>query len=88
MITHESNQCCSIGSFVRRGRLNDLPRLAQKDFSFEVTAELVEPFDGGRAAPVEQPYRKDYGFDADELAEYVSRPDGALFVAQASSGCD
>nr|WP_300309307.1 GNAT family N-acetyltransferase [Halomonas sp.] len=66
---------------VRRGDLADLPRLSKSDFSFEVAAELTEPFTGVQIAPVAPPYRKDYGFDADELAEYLDRPDGALFVA-------
>lgn len=73
-------------TIVRRGDIADLPHLAQSDFSFEVTAELAEPFDGARTAPVEPPYRKNYGFDTDELAEYLNMPDGGLFVAQ-MNGC-
>ena len=69
---------------VRRAGAADLPRLALCDFSFEVAAELVEPFEAMQTAPVEPPYRKDYGFDADELADYLDLSDGGLFVALAN----
>jgi streptothricin acetyltransferase len=38
-----------------------------------------------RTTPVEQSYRKNYGFDADELAEYLNRPDAGFFVAEVDS---
>ncbi|WUR15985.1 GNAT family N-acetyltransferase [[Empedobacter] haloabium] len=62
-----------------------LPRLERQqlvhcDFSFDVEAVAVPPFDGDDIAAVVPvaPYRKDYG-DADELAPDA---DGALFVAR------
>ena len=69
---------------IRYGDLADLPLLAKGDFSFEVMSELIEPFINVCTAPVEQRYRKSYGFDADELAEYLGAPDRVLFVAQAN----
>lgn len=68
--------------FVSRGTAACISRLAQRDFSFELGAELVEPFDEMRHVPIDPPNRKTYGFNADELAEYLDRPDAELFVAE------
>ncbi|EID56017.1 GNAT family N-acetyltransferase [Saccharomonospora xinjiangensis] len=57
-----------------------LSSLALLDFTFEVSAELTEPFDGDAISPL-VPYTKDYGFDVEELAGYLDRQDGDLFVA-------
>lgn len=63
----------------------DLSQLTRCDFSFEVTAEFAEPFDGVRTTEVKQPYRKNYGFDTNELARYLCNPEAQLFVAR--TGC-
>lgn len=63
----------------------DVLQLARCDFSFEVTAELEEPFDDMRSVPVKPPYLKNYGFDADELVEHMNNSAGALFVARADN---
>lgn len=67
---------------VRRADAACLLALAQCDFSFEVDAELAEPFDDRRIVAIDPPYRKTYGFDPDELAGYLDRPDAVLFVAE------
>lgn len=70
------------GSAVHRPDAARLSRLAGCDFSFEVDAELAEPFDRMRQVPVDAPYRKTYGFDESELSDYLDRPDAELFVAE------
>lgn len=67
---------------IRRGDRACLDLLARCDFSFEVTAEICDPFDGERTLPVDPPYRKSYGFDVDELTRYLESSEGALFVAE------
>ncbi len=55
------------------------------DFSFEVTAEAVPPFDGpglSGTMPVDA-YRKTYDADPVELLEAAAESDAALFVARA-----
>lgn len=75
---------------VVRGEVTCLSSLARCDFTFEVTAELAGPFDDdvtSRVVPVVPAYTKDYGFDGDELATYLDRPDGELFVATVRNAC-
>lgn len=69
-------------TIVRCGNHADLSRLAKCDFSFEITSELAEPFEGMRTNSVGQPYRKNYDYNANELAESLNRSDAELFVAQ------
>ncbi|WP_430384218.1 GNAT family N-acetyltransferase [Archangium violaceum] len=74
---------------IKRADAACLARLAHCDFSFEVTAEATGPFDGdsiGPIVPVVPCYIKSYGFDPDELADYLGRTDRTLFVAEAE-GC-
>ncbi|MBY4897016.1 GNAT family N-acetyltransferase [Cupriavidus sp. AU9028] len=67
---------------VRQGDADSLPSLAGCDFSFQVAAELVEPFDMDTTVPVEPPYQKRYPFHPGELAEYLERPDRQLWTAE------
>ena len=69
---------------IRRATDSCIALLARCDFSFMVDAEYAEPFDGTRTVPVEPPYQKAYGFDPDELAEYLDGLDSDLFVAELS----
>ncbi|WP_395505598.1 GNAT family N-acetyltransferase [Ectopseudomonas hydrolytica] len=69
---------------IRQATDSCIALLARCDFSFMVDAEYAEPFDGTRTVPVEPPYQKAYGFDPDELAEYLDGPDSELFVAELS----
>lgn len=52
--------------------------IAHCDFSFEVTAELLPPYDA--AVQAVAPYRKAYGFDAEAFASVG--PDQLLVVAK------
>jgi streptothricin acetyltransferase len=67
---------------IRRGDPACLDRLAQCDFSFEITADIPEPFNGEGTVPVEPPYRKSYNYNVDELAKYLESSEGAFFVAE------
>ncbi|SCZ00661.1 GNAT family N-acetyltransferase [Microvirga guangxiensis] len=69
-------------AIVRPGDTACLPDLAKCDFSFEVTVERSEPFEGGQTIPVAPPYRKTYDFSTKELAGYIEDPNRGLFVAQ------
>jgi len=72
---------------VKPAKPADLKALAARDFSFTITLVAAGPFHGPQvthtAAPV-TPYVKSYGFDAGELAEYLTGDDQALFVAHAA----
>lgn len=69
-------------TLIRHGTAADLSTLGYGNYSFEVSATLVEPFSTHHSVAVPVPYRKNYGFDADELARYIAQPDKALLVAQ------
>ncbi|MGV0757691.1 GNAT family N-acetyltransferase [Tistrella mobilis] len=67
---------------VRRASVACLERLARCDFSFEVVAEVAEPYETGRTVSVDPPYLKNYGYDPDELTEYLVRTDAEVFIAE------
>ena len=67
---------------VRRASVACVARLAQCDFSFEVAAELAEPYETGRTVSVDPPYLKNYGYNPDELTEYLVRSDAEVFIAE------
>jgi streptothricin acetyltransferase len=71
---------------VRPARAADIQHLAELDYSFTIDAVLTGPFDGPGAppaTPLAAPYRKTYGFDAGEVADYLAG-ERALFVAGAA----
>ncbi|MFB8342735.1 GNAT family N-acetyltransferase [Brucella cytisi] len=69
---------------VRRASVACLKRLAQCDFSFEVVAELAEPYETGQTVSVDAPYLKNYGYDSDELIGYLGKSDAEVFIAEVS----
>jgi streptothricin acetyltransferase len=74
---------------VRIAKAEDMALLAACDFSFLITQIAVGPFDGprlGRVAQVEPAYRKNYGFDGQEVGSYIDGEDSTLFVVETQVG--
>lgn len=70
---------------IRAAKQADIIKLMNLDFSFLIDSTVSEPFDGlgiGMVSPLSEPYYKEYGTDAEELAGYLSENDQGLFVVE------